>query len=463
MSDETEIYTPAPVTNTPEIYTPEGVTKVTKEDYEARQQWLNREITLNELRDMLNLTVRHDNSNKVITFLSMLLTYTDQDQVNIAFNAESSSGKSYVPLEIARYFPQEDVMTLAYCSPTAFFHEYGEFDEETFVKRIDLSKKILIFLDMPHDQLLQRLRPLLSHDRKELLVKITDRSRSRGLGTKQVLLIGYPTVIFCSTRYSLDNQERTRCILLSPEIHEAKIKDALELISQKQANRRQYKEYVDTSREYMFLGDRVNSIKRAGIEEVIIPEELREEVVDQFKEIHKHFIPRHMRDFPRLFAFIKACTLLNHNHREKVNNHLIATRVDIFEAFTLYETISKPNELGIPPEVYEFYEKVFQEAIMENGYASSKDLAKRYYETYHKTIGAKRLKKIIDMLLETGLVLEGKDPNDGRITVWSHPAGYIFPESEAIGSHVEGYISPIDGDEGNLRQQQFNEMTRGDA
>jgi hypothetical protein len=351
--------------NESEKYTPEGVTNWTKEELKLYYEKQKRPVTLAELRDMLNLTVRHDNENKVITFLTMLLTYTNQDQIKLAFNAESSSGKSYVPLEIAGYFPENDVITLAYSSPTAFFHEHGEWDEEQRVKRIDLSRKIMIFLDMPHDQLLQRLRPLLSHDRKELLVKITDRSKVRGLGTKQILLIGYPTVVFCSTRYSMDQQERTRCLLLSPEVHEAKIRDALELISRRQSNRPKYRELVQSSPEYLFLQNRVNDVKNAYVEEVIIPEDLREELLSLFIEAHEHLIPRHMRDFPRLFAIVKACALLNIYQREQVNNHLIATIDDLYEAFDLYSQISKPNELGIPPEVYEFYENVFCNIVKE--------------------------------------------------------------------------------------------------
>ena len=73
----------------------------------------------------LGSTVKHDDANKVITFLGMLLTYTEEDQINIGFLAESSTGKSYIPLEISQYFPVEDVMETGYASPTAFFHDYS--------------------------------------------------------------------------------------------------------------------------------------------------------------------------------------------------------------------------------------------------------------------------------------------------------------------------------------------------
>lgn len=381
---------------------------------------LNKPITINELKDMLNLTIRCDENNKVITFLTMLLTYTDSDQINLAFNAESSSGKSYIPLEVAEYFPQEDVMRIAYCSPTAFFHEFGEWDEEQHIKRIDLSRKILIFLDMPHDQLLQRLRPLLSHDRKELLVKITDRSKARGLATKQALLIGFMTAVYCSTRYSLDNQERTRCIMLSPEIKPEKIRQALELISLKQSNQPQYKEYIEASKERLILSARTQDVKNAFIEEVIIPEDIREEILTLFMEKHsEHLTPRLTRDFPRLFGLVKACALLNLHHRERVNNHLVANATDMIEALTLYESVSRANELGIPPEALDFYEEVLLPETHAEGYANKKDLSRRYYEVRRKTIGRKRLDATLNMLLECGLIVEDKDPEDRRITVYS--------------------------------------------
>jgi hypothetical protein len=77
---------------------------------------------------------------------------------------------------------------------------------------------------------------------------------------------------------------------------------------------------------------------------------------------------------------------------------------------------------GIAPDESPINEEV------ERGYASTKDLARGYYQTYHKTIGSKRLKKMIDLLLESGLIIEDKDPEDGRITVYSHPEGYLFSE-----------------------------------
>ena len=48
---------------------------------------------------------------------------TEDDQQNIAFNAPSLTGESYLALEVSEYFPKEDVDIHSYVSPTAFFHE----------------------------------------------------------------------------------------------------------------------------------------------------------------------------------------------------------------------------------------------------------------------------------------------------------------------------------------------------
>ena len=185
---------------------------------------LKNPLSLNKLKKILGSTIKEDNNNKLITFLAMLCTYTEEDQINIGFIAESSTGKSYIPLELSWYFSQQDIIKLGYVSPSAFFHEWGiplpdpnDPEGKHKIVHIDLHQKILIFLDQPHSKLLERLRPLTAHDEKNITVKITDRKQKSGLRTKTVVLEGYPTVIFCTAKTSMDEQEKTRLLLLSPE------------------------------------------------------------------------------------------------------------------------------------------------------------------------------------------------------------------------------------------------------
>lgn len=123
-------------------------------------------LSSQDVIEILGLTIKRDQENKLITFLCELSAYTEDSQFNISFNAPSSTGKSYIPTEIARLFPEVDIIEIGYCSPTAFFHDVGDYVKgKGYI--VDLSRKILIFLDQPHTQLLERLRPLLSTIRKK--------------------------------------------------------------------------------------------------------------------------------------------------------------------------------------------------------------------------------------------------------------------------------------------------------
>jgi hypothetical protein len=184
-------------------------------------------LGIEELDKILSLTIKKDKAVKIITFLSVLTAYTENEQINICLNSPSSTGKSYIAKEIIDLFPPEDVKKFSYATPTAFFHT-REFDEEEGVFVENFERKILVFWDQPNTELLKKLRPLLSKDEKELILKITDKSEKRGLRTKTVKLIGFPVVIYCTANPLMDEQELSRFLVLSPESDEEKIKSAFE-------------------------------------------------------------------------------------------------------------------------------------------------------------------------------------------------------------------------------------------
>jgi hypothetical protein len=416
--------------------------------------------TVNTLIDILGSTVKYDDMNKAISFLTMLLTYTDEDQINIGYLAESSSGKSYIPLELSAYFPEEDIIKLGYASPTAFFHDYGtlmlkedipvnwemkpskekvkedlEFERgryskehvETEYKRqmrkwrellkgsyylVDLHQKILIFLDQPHDQLLQRLRSLLSHDEKTIVLKITDKRDKGGLRTKTVMVKGFPTVIFCSAKFTLADQEKTRLLLLSPEISQEKLRESIMLKIEKESDRESFLKRLMEDPKRRMLKERVKQVKEANIENVIIPEEYRSLITQKFMEDHKYLMPRHQRDISRLLALIKAHTLLNFIHRKRVDNAIIVEGEDVEAGFQLYYAISEANEMGLSPEIYNIYQKI-KPYIPEEGITIN-DFQSIYFKEYHKPLGSKRSSEILNILTTCGLLLEDLDPKDKR-------------------------------------------------
>ena len=62
-------------------------------------------IGVKDLTDILGITIKKDEANKVVTFLCQLSAYTENAQFNVSYNAPSSTGKSYIPTEIASLLP----------------------------------------------------------------------------------------------------------------------------------------------------------------------------------------------------------------------------------------------------------------------------------------------------------------------------------------------------------------------
>lgn len=387
---------------------------------------VTKELGIEELAKVLELTIKRDDTNKVIQFLGMLLAYTKDSQINISNRGPSSSGKSYIPIELATlYFPPEDVLMVAYSSPTAFFHDQGEWDEKEKAIKINLERKILIFLDQPHDALLQRLRPLLSHDQKELLIKITDKREKRGMRTKNVKLIGFPSVLFCTGSFQrIDEQEQTRSIILSPETSIEKMRESIFLKALRKGNSIAYQQLICSNKERESLRKRVRLIRDAEIKHIIIkqPAEIAQKFIEKFPRLK----PRHARDLERVISLAQAFALLNFWHRERdPEGNIYVSEKDVENAFKIYDQVAQCQELGIAPYLYQLYREVV-EPIFEQRYSeceggvnpigiTRQDIIKRHFEVYGRPLPDWLLRReILPALESAGLVFQELDPNNKR-------------------------------------------------
>ena len=380
-------------------------------------------LSSEKLIETLGITIKHDAENKLATFLCELSAYTESSQFNISYNAPSSTGKSYIPTEIARLFPKEDVMEIAYCSPTAFFHDVGQYDKEKNGYLVDLSHKILIFLDQPHNELLARLRPLLSHDKKEIAIKITDKTQKNGTRTKNILLRGYPAVIFCTAGLNIDEQEATRFLLLSPEVSQIKIQQSISSIIEKEANSEKFVSWLEENQERVLLKERILAIKLEDIKEINIksPESIRE----RFLNDNKTLKPRHQRDIKRLLSLIKSFALLNVWWRDRNGSTITANENDISDAFKLWDKMSVSQELNLPPYIYNLYKEVILVAWNEKNEnkeeyttmlgLSRQELLEKHFTVYGRMLDSHQLRQQILPMLETsGLITQEQNPIDKR-------------------------------------------------
>jgi hypothetical protein len=376
------------------------------------------ELSIDELTRILGLTIKHDDTNKVIQFIAMLLTYTEDSQINISNRGPSGSGKTYIPLELASlYFPSCDTIAIGYSSPTAFFHERGEWNEAEKAFEINLERKILIFMDQPHDQLLQRLRPLLSHDRKRLRVKITDKRDKKGLRTKNVDLIGFPSVFFCTGSMSrIDEQEATRHIILSPETSVEKIREAMFLKALRKGNPLKYEEMLKSNRERELLRRRVLLIRRERVKHILFED--TDAVTEKFIQKYGGLKPRHTRDLERVMSIAQGLALLNlwHRKRDKDGN-IYVNQEDVENAFKLYEELARSQELGIPPYLLRLYDEVFKplfDKVGDTG-VSRREIIANHLEVYGRPLPDWQLRReILPALEAAGLVYQEPDPLDKR-------------------------------------------------
>jgi hypothetical protein len=391
---------------------------------------ITKEVTFKDIDTTLETTIKKDEPAKLITFCGMLNAQTEDDQFNVGYQEQSSSGKSYIPLEVSAYFPSDEVIDLGGATPTAFAHEQGEWDYDRNAMIVILEGKIMIFIDMPDYRLLQRLRPMLSHDKKEIQYKATDKSERQGLRTKTVFVRGYPSVFFCTTSTDLDEQESTRLMLVSPETTQEKIDEALRLLALRRSNFEKYRKEVLNAPQRIWLSSRINAIRQTKVRQVIVPDDGKS-LYEKFKESHPYLLARHQRDFPRIICLIKAHALLNVFNREKAGDEaILATQADIDAGLNLYGNIESSNELGLSPYTYRIYEKAIKPILEPNVPLTRKDIRQQFFKAFRRTLGEKQESSILSQLEAAGLILQDVDPNDKRKTVIFYPthSANISPE-----------------------------------
>jgi hypothetical protein len=464
---------------------------------EAKQRglaWKEAQKRATELMDLdfvkrvISETVKHDEEAKLITFFAMVLNYTYEDQQGIIFSAPSSTGKSWIALEIAKFFPKEDVDSKGYTSRRAFFHmnqdlqtadgkplekradylrqkmegwegsnpkphapdtsdktpeavrlrkvasDWKEKRKEEYRKHrdtydaldkvyiVDLAQRILIWKDMPDDGVLQPLRSLMSHDEKELIADITDKSQSGSNLTKRVKLLGYPTVIFCQAGFSPDDQERTRNFIVSPDMDQEKLSDSLGLQAETLRNRPGFQQRLDTQIERMALKARIEAIKAENIQQIMIEESDINNALKWYKRGKdgrpRDLTPRDQRDWPRLIAMAKGHDLFNLFQRKRTpEGYVIATTEDLEVAKTILGRIVEANRLGMPPYVYDWWAEDLSKTFEAQPYGLTKnEFNASYFGRFKTRLGDKARKNLIKSLEETGLIEERTDPDDKRTT-----------------------------------------------
>ncbi|MBQ1387501.1 toprim domain-containing protein [Candidatus Saccharibacteria bacterium] len=355
-----------------------------------------KEMGLEELDNILSSTIVSDRFAKCIVFLAMLTTYTENDQMNIYLIGPSASGKTHIMQEVAKYFPEEDIEMIAQASPTAFKHRKPIIDPENGKTYVDLERKLLLLQDVQNTALMETLRPLMSHDKKETLYLTTDRGKKSEFSCKESIIRGFATFIICSANSKMDEQESTRAIVLSPEVTKEKVKAVKEMVNRRVANPKEYEEKLVKNKGRQNLMERVRYIKSLKIESVIIPNP--DLTLTAFNQISNKNQAGEQRDIAHFNSLVKAAAMLNAARRMDDYGNIIVKEEDIDIAVELWSSVSKSAETGLPLYIYDFYRNYVLAAYKDknNGTGITRmEICEKYFSIHREALDDYKLRKEI--------------------------------------------------------------------
>jgi hypothetical protein len=335
----------------------------------------------------------HDDHVVNVAFHAAISAYNKP--LNLALKAESGSGKSYSTTQTVLMMPQEDVFYIASQSPKVISHEHGvrktadgrnfddvpepqkpdpedEPDRSVFCQimqnykeevkayqklkdesyyEVDLSNKVIVFLESINNETFKMLKTTMSHDNEENGYVDHKYVDDKGKVHK-TRLVGAPCLIFNSLDKEYVSEFATRCLTATPSTSKDKIAAAMEISNRKSSfpweyekesfNRRLIQEYIRRIRDTMQKG--------------------KIRVVNPFTEVHKVFSKdqtRSMRDFNKFLELMPSFAMFKIFQRPIViiagKRYLVPTIQDALDAKAAFDAILQTTQTGTEQRIISFY------------------------------------------------------------------------------------------------------------
>ena len=426
----------------------------------------------------LSKTVKRDVVTKNMVFLTGLSAFS-KNPINLFLKGESSIGKTYNVIEVLKCFPKEDVWLLGGLSPTALVHDRGKLiddngeeidlgnkpvkphktdyqsesdykqarqdykeEKETWIKRlknsrylVDLSGKILCFLEAPYIETFNRLRPILSHDTFQISYKFTDKTARGKLQTQHVVIQGFPACIFCSTSQKYLKDLATRSFTVTPEITEEKYHDANVLTGTKAAFPWKFRRDFDLDllEGYVrFLRNNLSDFQ------VVVP------YAEVFAEKFPSRFPRSMRDFKHVLELVKVSALFYVSQRpvlvqkveDKEQCYVMAVREDYEFVMALWHEIRETTETSASGQIMKFFHEVVEEVAESLIVFQVKDLVDAWNSKFKQKKSSRRIREWINFLCDVGYLTKNPNPKDKR-------SNLLTVIKEKNGEYVESQFGVI--------------------
>jgi hypothetical protein len=389
------------------------------------------------------------------------------DPINLAILAPTSEGKTYTAVKVLELFPKEDVIFVGRMSPSALVHDRGILvnsknepiedaikelnmklnDEKTdkasigeirtelqnimrdSKKLINLSGKIMLFLDSPHMDLWDRLKPILSHDKQEIEFKITEKDRNGGFRTSHIVIKGWPSCIFCSAknekRSPLWGEIESRFVIANPNMDSEKYKQANRLTGMKKGLPRFAGGLISSQDDEKWARFYIQELK-LKIKKL---SDLGNPIWNPFHSVISETFPNSegtaMRNYNRFTSFCNIETLLNSDYNFKIIFKTKDGKSEDSVIMSLDDISRTIDVIGlnttIPEDKIKFVTNILEPLLNEQelDYATSDKLAAKYSEVYHKSITPKKvLENYLYPLLSDGIIDFKENPEDKRQKQW---------------------------------------------
>jgi len=403
----------------------------------------------------MDMRIKKDRPVKLSVFFTALSAYL-KNPMNLFQKGESGVGKSYNTVQSLTYFPCDTVILLGGISPKALIHDHGilmtkegkPIDEDNIPERpqridftshedfkdalagykkalkeykkalkesytlIELSGKVLVFLETPEFEAFRMLYPILSHDTERYEYRFVDKSGKGKMRTVHVVIEGWPATIFLMVERKFMEELATRSFTVTPENSPEKIEAANELTNQKVCYPWEQQKENKTVESIKEILRAIQSWFKVYDADVTVP----------FTELSKLFpreITRDMRDFAHFTQFVKTLTAFHLFQRPvlKLKNQrfLVATLYDVAAALSIYAEIFESTRTGTDQALLNFYHAV----ICKKDQWTIKEATSAYNQNTTKKASSDTVRLKLERLAQIGYVDIQKSDTDKRMNIYT--------------------------------------------
>jgi hypothetical protein len=436
---------------------------------------------------IIKRTVKGEDIGIRIVLYSGLSCYTF-NPLSVAVRAPTSEGKTYLVIVVISLFPKEDVWLIGSMSPKVLIRQYGTLvdrnnqpiaddvrrlkkeikicevqskNDESKTERveelkdelekllreskylIDLHSKILVFLEPPHPEVWNILKPIISHDHWEMEHPYVDTD----LKTKNVVTRGWPVCIFCSARdeskWDVWPEIQSRFIIISPNMSKQKYAEANVLTFEKLGLPDFVQDQIIVSNKEMEIARKCILLLRKRIRRLCALPDVFEG--HDYKPNNPVWIPYYeylakslpatrgtdMRSAKYVGSLLSVIAIAKSNFLldDGIGNIVaIARSEDLIETLRITQNLVSGDYSGMPDHKIKFLEEIFLRAYNDKEGPDEKDgkvevlkaltsreLSDNYKKVTGKGISPDNLKKqFLDELKTNDLIGEMKSEIDGR-------------------------------------------------